>query len=136
MAAKKKYVISSVIKSISYDAEAQDLIVEFKSGGKYKYSNVEEDEFQSFTKAVSKGKFFNKNIKDGYEYDRIASLIHGEKKMEWLKRTAKETKSYEEVLQKVRDMLDTFAHSCNLEDTWPDTLKPAEKIMKICGWED
>jgi len=89
MAVIRKYVISSVIKALKYDPESHNLEIEFKSGGKYRYSNVEEEEFTTFAKAVSKGKYFNKNIKNGYEYERISSLIHGGNTMNWLTRKAK-----------------------------------------------
>ena len=62
-------VNSSNIKSIDYDGT--DLIVEYKSGSKYKYSNVPNDLFESFKTAESKGRFMNSEIKGKFNYERL-----------------------------------------------------------------
>ena len=136
MAVIKKQVVSSVVKALFYNDETQELTVEFKSGSKYRYDNVDQEEFDSFAKAVSKGKYFNKNVKNNYDYEKVASLIHGGNKMEWLSRKAENTPEYTKQLDKIRVIIDRFAHECTLDNSFPETLKPAEEIMKICGWEE
>jgi hypothetical protein len=55
---------SSVIKSLTYDSNRKDLQVNFKSGKLYVYTPVSQVFFNKLSKAESKGKFFNKNIRD------------------------------------------------------------------------
>jgi hypothetical protein len=74
-------VVSSNIKSLSYNAEYNILIVHFLNGSTYKYDNVSEELFEGFIgvektqdksgniiyKNISVGKYFNKNIKNNPE---------------------------------------------------------------------
>lgn len=55
---------SSVIKSLTYDENRKDLQVSFKSGKLYVYTPVSQQFFNKLQNAESKGKFFNKNIKN------------------------------------------------------------------------
>lgn len=55
---------SSVIQSLQYDETRKDLKVNFNSGRVYVYTPVSEEFFNKISKAESKGKFFNKNIKN------------------------------------------------------------------------
>lgn len=55
---------SSVIQSLQYDETRKDLKVNFNSGRIYVYTPVSEEFFNKISKAESKGKFFNKNIKN------------------------------------------------------------------------
>ena len=55
---------SSVIKSLTYDENRKDLSVSFKSGKLYVYTPVSQQFFNKLQNAESKGKFFNKNIRD------------------------------------------------------------------------
>ncbi len=66
-------VSSSNIRSIGYDAKAQILEVEFKSGGIYQYLNVPEDVFDRFMAASSKGRFFDQRVKDRYRAVKMRS---------------------------------------------------------------
>ena len=68
-----QYVDSSNIKKIGYDQDTQHLFVEFISEdlSLYRYFDVEENVFDAFTKAESKGKFFHKFIRGKYEDERI-----------------------------------------------------------------
>ncbi len=55
---------SSVIKSLTYDENRKDLSVNFQSGKLYVYTPVSQAFFNKLTNAESKGRFFNKNIRD------------------------------------------------------------------------
>lgn len=62
-------VNSSNIRAIDHDGN--DLIVEYKSGAKYRYKNVSNDLFESLKSAESKGRFMNSEIKGKFDYERI-----------------------------------------------------------------
>ncbi len=55
---------SSVIKSLTYNENRNDLTVTFKSNKLYVYTPVSNEFFNKLNNAESKGKFFNKNIRD------------------------------------------------------------------------
>ena len=57
---------SEAIAAIGYDHLASDLLVEFQSGGTYRYNDVPAAVFAEFLNADSKGKFFHARIKDVY----------------------------------------------------------------------
>lgn len=61
-------VESSNISKIGYDTDA--LIVEYKSGARYKYEGVPKALYEEFLTADSKGRFMNSNIKGKYTYER------------------------------------------------------------------
>ena len=64
-------VVSSTIKSISYDEESESmksqLTVIFAGGARYTYVDVPLDLWKRFRKAESAGKFFAREIKPVYE---------------------------------------------------------------------
>lgn len=62
-------VESNNIKSIGW--EDNKLEVEFNSGSIYEYDDVPEDIYDEFINAPSKGKYFHRHIKYGYNYRRI-----------------------------------------------------------------
>jgi hypothetical protein len=64
-------VNSSVAYAIGYDADSQILQVEFQSGEVYQYFDVEAETWEDFHSADSIGEFFNQEIKNNYECDRI-----------------------------------------------------------------
>lgn len=64
---------SSVINHFSYDAISKTLKINFVSGMIYLYKNVPEQVYNSMKTSVSKGKFFNSNIKDKYKFEKIDS---------------------------------------------------------------
>ncbi len=69
---ERKEVTSTSIKSVGYDPKTQTLEVEFKPKGRlYHYSNVTEKEYTGLMGAASKGKYFNRNIKDFYPAKRL-----------------------------------------------------------------
>lgn len=55
---------SSILENLTYDENRKDLIIKFKSGKLYVYTPVSQAFFNKLTNAESKGKFFNKNIRD------------------------------------------------------------------------
>ena len=68
---------SSFINEISYEYNLNILIVKMKGERAYKYINVSEKIFNEFKKAESKGRFFNKYIKNHYGYKRKIKLEQG-----------------------------------------------------------
>jgi hypothetical protein len=67
----RKYVSSSNIHSIGYDAENQILEVESNSGGIYQYFGVPEYVYDELMAASSHGTYLHQNIKGRYQYKRI-----------------------------------------------------------------
>ena len=68
---------SSFINEISYEYNSNILIVKMKGERAYKYINVSKNIFNEFKKAKSKGRFFNKYIKNHYGYKRKIKLEQG-----------------------------------------------------------
>ena len=64
-------VVSSNIRSVGYEANTETLEVEFASGSVYQYFDVPESEYEGLMNAASKGKYFNRNIKDNYRCRQV-----------------------------------------------------------------
>ena len=62
---------SSNLKEATYNTDSKTLLVEFKNGVEYQYSDVPWDTFTKFRMAESQGSFFNKNIGRVFEYKKI-----------------------------------------------------------------
>lgn len=62
---------SSNIKSASYNTTTKVLIIEFNNNIKYEYENVEWEKFTKFRMSESQGVFFNKNIKNSYNFKKL-----------------------------------------------------------------
>jgi len=62
---------SSVIADIDYDDETAELDITFTSGKKYRYFGVPADVYSDFLDAPSRGKFFNAQIKDVYDFAEV-----------------------------------------------------------------
>ncbi|MFB5946487.1 KTSC domain-containing protein [Albibacterium profundi] len=62
---------SSVIDTISYDQSNAILKIRFQSGSVYEYMDVKKETYDAMRAAFSKGTFFNRHIKDKYEFSRI-----------------------------------------------------------------
>lgn len=56
-------VISGAIKAIGYDAERQDMDIQFKSGETYTYNPITQKKYNNFLNAESLGAHFYRNIK-------------------------------------------------------------------------
>lgn len=63
---------STAIRDFSYDETSCRLTITFVSGRRYVYDNVPSDVFDAFTRADSRGGFFNRDIRDRYRYREIA----------------------------------------------------------------
>jgi hypothetical protein len=64
-------VSSTMIAAIGYDEEAEALEVEFVSGAVCRYRGISPDLYEDFRAAPSKGKFFNRYIKDAYPWEAV-----------------------------------------------------------------
>lgn len=62
-------VSSSNIYSIWH--ENGTLYISFDKGGLYAYYNVPQNVYSNLMEAFSKGKFFRKNIKNVYNYEKL-----------------------------------------------------------------
>jgi hypothetical protein len=62
---------SSVIRSFSYDASRQELLIHFQSGRRYVYQDVPAATYLAMKEAFAKGEFFNSEIRGRYRYRRI-----------------------------------------------------------------
>ena len=65
-------ISSSSIASAGYNKETKTLEIEFNSGAVYEYLDVDEDVFKSMKAADSAGKYFNMNIKNSYEFNKVS----------------------------------------------------------------
>jgi hypothetical protein len=59
---------SSVIRSFDYDPAEHRLDIRFVSGRLYSYLDVPEREVAALRRAGSKGGFFNRRIRDRYDF--------------------------------------------------------------------
>ena len=63
---------SSNLKKSEYNTETNELIIEFKKGGKYSYDNVPISIFTKMRKSESQGSYFSKNISKNYKYHKLS----------------------------------------------------------------
>ena len=64
-------VVSSLLSSMGYSIEAT-LELEFRSGAIYRYFAVPQAVFQKLIAAESKGAYFNRHVRNGFRYQRLA----------------------------------------------------------------
>lgn len=64
-------VESSRIAAIGYEATTRTLEIAFTNGHVYQYFGVPTSVHQALMLSESKGKFFNDNIRDAYEFKRV-----------------------------------------------------------------
>lgn len=76
-------VESSQIHSIGYDPKSKMLVVNFKRGGIYQYSDVPQEVFDQFMAAPSKGKFLGAEIKGKFEFKRLNPIPDKPKEAAW-----------------------------------------------------
>ena len=67
-----KMVNSSNLQALGYDAQAQTLLVVFKSGRRYLYSGVPELEYRALMAASSHGAYFNANVRYRYAFSELS----------------------------------------------------------------
>ncbi len=66
------HVSSSNLAAVGYDADSQQLYIEFQHGGTYVYSGVPAELHQGLMSAGSHGTFFHYNIKTaGFPYQKL-----------------------------------------------------------------
>ena len=70
---KRRYLSSTAIRSIGYDAQLHLLEIEYVSGDVYLYHYVPENEYEQLAKAESKGTYVNQRIKPKYPYLKAAA---------------------------------------------------------------
>lgn len=59
--------ISSLIKSVQWDDDSEQMLVTFNSGAEFVYKDVPYHIYKNFEGATSAGKYFAQNIKGRYE---------------------------------------------------------------------
>jgi len=68
---KRKSVSSSSLVSVGYDTKQHILEVEFIHGAVYQYFDVPPSAYQALLNADSRGRYFNANIRENYDYLQI-----------------------------------------------------------------
>ena len=72
MTINRKSVISSNLASVGYDEDSRTLEVEFVSGSVYQYTNVPLRIYTGLMNDISKGEYFDENVKKGgYHFRQI-----------------------------------------------------------------
>jgi hypothetical protein len=66
-------VTSSNVQKIGYTTD-EKLLVEFKGGTEYLYSNVPKEEYEKLRDAESVGVHLNKEIKNKYECNKVVNV--------------------------------------------------------------
>jgi hypothetical protein len=64
---------SSVIRAAHYDPDREVLDIMFTTGRRYIYHRVPAEAAQAFQAAFSKGRYFNKHIRDAYDFTEVAA---------------------------------------------------------------
>ena len=64
-------VESSAIAAIGYNSDDKRLVITFNSGKSYAYYGVSTQRYNAFCDANSKGKYFNRAIRNNYNYRRL-----------------------------------------------------------------
>lgn len=64
---------STVIRGFSYDEATRRLFVTFVTGREYVYFAVPPDVHRAFRAAGSRGRFFNAEIRDHYDFREITN---------------------------------------------------------------
>jgi hypothetical protein len=68
---QRNSVRSSNIKSVGYDESSAVLEVEFHSTGIYQYRGVSKEIYKDFMAASSKGRYFERHIKDRFPTTKV-----------------------------------------------------------------
>jgi hypothetical protein len=62
---------SSNISRVGYDADAKQLTVHFKGGGRYSYAGVPDEVYKALLAADSKGGYFHTHIRGEFEATKL-----------------------------------------------------------------
>lgn len=68
---ERKYIESSMIRSIGFDSASSTLEIEFNSGAIWQYYDFPESQWHEFENTDSQGKFFHSNIKNQYSESQV-----------------------------------------------------------------
>jgi hypothetical protein len=68
---ESKQFKSTRISSAEYDLENWELTLSFVKGGNYRYREVPPETWEAMVEAESVGKFFNKEIRSKFDYQKI-----------------------------------------------------------------
>mgnify|MGYP000415686133 CR=1 FL=1 len=68
---QRRYIESTMIDSIGYDASSSTLEIEFKSGAVWQYYDFPESTWYEFDGAESQGRFFHAYIKGHYRETQV-----------------------------------------------------------------
>lgn len=63
---------SSLLASVQYDPPRRYLDVEFRSAQRYRYFNVPARRYQELLRAESKGRYFNRSIRNCFPYRNLS----------------------------------------------------------------
>ena len=69
---ERKYITSTMIRSIGHDPENSTLEIEFNDGAIWEYFDFSESDWYAFEGAASQGKYFHSFIKGKYRENKIA----------------------------------------------------------------
>lgn len=62
---------SDMVLGVRYDADTHSMDVVFRTGDKYRYKRVPQEEYEGLLEADSHGQYMHKNILGHYEYERF-----------------------------------------------------------------
>jgi hypothetical protein len=65
-------VESTTLATVAYENAGRVLQLEFRSGSLYRYFDVPEEVYEGLLRASSKGRYFNEQIRDRFQHDRVA----------------------------------------------------------------
>ena len=68
---ERNFISSSNVVSVGYDPASETLEVEFSNGSVYQYYNVNQNIYDQFMMAPSKGQFLAYQIKNFFPYSRV-----------------------------------------------------------------
>jgi hypothetical protein len=76
---KREAVESTTLRSVGYEPKSKVLEMEFESGVVYQYFEVPVGVFEALLRAESKGRYFNREIRDDYECMRVGANRRAER---------------------------------------------------------
>ncbi|MGM9475606.1 KTSC domain-containing protein [Pedobacter sp. GSP4] len=65
---------SSVINHFSYDEHTKSLKITFVTGMVYRYQDVPEKTYKMLKASISKGRYFNRYIKEKFKFQKLNDL--------------------------------------------------------------
>lgn len=68
---QREKVNSSSLDSVGYDIDSRVLEIAFRNGTVYHYQNVPQQTWAQLMRAASKGRYFDRAIRERYAFQRI-----------------------------------------------------------------